>query len=176
MNHPDGNLVAASRRGDRQAYAELVHRHLRRVFAICLSILGGRAEAEDASQEAFVRGFERINSLRDGERFASWVDMIARNHCRDSLRRRQRRPVLPMSDAVERMAVTATDEFDDLHQALTRLSEDHRLPLLLYYYDGKDTRTLARELGLSVGGACARLHRARRQLRRLLEEKEPSHE
>ena len=71
---------------------------------------------------------------------------------------------------VEDAAVAPAEAFDDLREALSRLPEEHRVPLLLYYYDGKDTRMLAEELGLTQGGACARLYRARHKLRSLLEE------
>jgi RNA polymerase sigma-70 factor (ECF subfamily) len=176
MAKPDEFLVNASRDGDHDAYAELVRRHLKRVFAICLSLLGELADAEDAAQEVFVRGYERIHSLRDGGRFSSWIDQIARNRCRDLLRGRLRRPDHPLTAIVEETAAAPVEEFGDLRTALSRLPEEHRLPLLLYYYDGKDTRALAQEMGLTQGGACARLYRARRLLRRLLEEEATSHE
>jgi RNA polymerase sigma factor (sigma-70 family) len=141
-----------------------------------LSHLGEVADAEDAAQEVFVRGYEVIETLRDDESFASWLGQIARNRCRDLRRGRTRRPESRLTTVVE-VAVTApADEFADLRAALSRLPEEHRLPLLLYYYDGKDTHALAREMGLTQGGACARLHRARQRLRQLLEEGEAAHE
>lgn len=170
MTQPDENLVDASRSGDHSAYSDLVRRHLKRVFAICLSLLGDLTDAEDATQETFMRGFQNIGALRDSGRFASWIGQIARNRCRDIRRGRQRRPDYPLTPAVEDAAVAPVDEFGDLREALSKLPEEHRLPLLLYYYDGKDTRTLAREMGLTQGGACARLYRARLKLRSLLEE------
>jgi RNA polymerase sigma-70 factor (ECF subfamily) len=162
--------VNASCNGDREAYAQLVRRHLKRVFAICLSLLGEVADAEDAAQEVFVRGFERIHGVRDGGRFGGWIDQIARNRCRDLLRSRRRRSDLPLTRLVEEAAAAPREEFGDLRAALSRLPEEDRLPLLLYYYDGKDTRALAQEMGLTQGGACARLYRARQRLRSLLEE------
>jgi RNA polymerase sigma-70 factor (ECF subfamily) len=170
---PDEFLVDLSRSGDHDAYAVLVHRHLKRVFAICLSFLGQVADAEDAAQEVFVKGYERMGKLSDGDRFRGWIDQIARNRCRDLLRSRHRNPERPLSPVVEDIPATTEDDFGDLKAALARLPEEHRLPLMIYYYDGKDTSHLASELGLTQGGACARLHRARRQLRLLLEEVTP---
>jgi hypothetical protein len=77
MTQTDEILVDASRAGDRNAYSDLVRRHLKRVFAICLSLLGEVADAEDATQEVFLRGFEGIRSLRDTGRFGSWIGQIA---------------------------------------------------------------------------------------------------
>jgi RNA polymerase sigma-70 factor (ECF subfamily) len=174
----DAVLVAAGRDGDRAALAGLVHRHQRRVFATCLGLLGNQADAEDATQEAFVKGIGGLASLRDGRQFAAWITQIARNRCRDMLRQRTRRGDVPLSEGV--IAVTPargpapderrTDDFADLRAALDRLPENLRLPLMLFYYDGKSTRKLAEELQLSEGGACVRLYRARRALRQLLEE------
>jgi len=179
----DQQLAAACRRGDRKSYAQLVHGHMKRVFAICLGHLGEMADAEDAAQEIFLRGYQKIGTLQDGSRFKGWIDQIARNHCRDLLRRRGRRCEHPMTDRVEESAAApdvpddaASDEFTDLRSALSRLPEEHRLPLLMYYFDGKDTQTLAREMGLTQGGACTRLFRARDGLRRLLEEEATSHD
>jgi RNA polymerase sigma-70 factor (ECF subfamily) len=179
-SRPDETLVAASREGDEDAYASLVRRHLRYVFAICLGILGARADAEDAVQDVFLKGFTGIGSLRAEDRFVAWIGQIARNHCKDHVRRRTRRAEEPLTDLHEtdlprHRTAAAEDEFHDLHAALERLSDDLRMPLLLYYYDGKSTRRLAEELGLTQGGACARLYRARRELRRLLEEEAIQH-
>jgi RNA polymerase sigma-70 factor (ECF subfamily) len=176
MERSDASLVSDSHDGDREAYAVLVHRHLRRVFAICLSMLGEVADAEDAAQEIFVRGFEKVDGLRDGERFASWIDQIARNRCRDLLRRRQRRAERPLTSEVEASTAAPGDDHAELRHALTRLPEEHRTPLLLYYFDGKNVRTLAKELGLSEGGACSRLFRARHRLRMLLAEEATTNE
>jgi RNA polymerase sigma-70 factor (ECF subfamily) len=91
------------------------------------------------------------------------------------LRARQRRAEGPLPPDFEDEAPRA-EEFTDLNSALARLPEDDRLPLLLYYYDGKDTATLATELGLSQGGVCVKLYRARRKLRALLQEEVTAHE
>ena len=172
MTTPDGNLVRAARAGKPEAYAELAGRHLCRVFAVCLALLGDLTDAEDLTQEVLVQGFQKLDQLHDEERFGAWIGQVARNRSRDLLRRRSRRGEQPLTDAVIDRTPAPTDSFGDLRQALDRLPPHHRLPLLLYYFDGKDVQTVADELGLSLGGACTRLHRARWQLRCLLEEEE----
>jgi RNA polymerase sigma-70 factor (ECF subfamily) len=176
---PDEYLVTHSLNGDRDAYSALIRRNLKRVFAVCLGMLGNQPDAEDATQEVFIRGLERMGTLRNGERFSPWISQIARNRCRDLLRAQKRRRVVSIEDdrpASDHGAVlhapAPSEDFTDLRLALDRLPEVHRVPLLLFYYDGKNTRTLARELNLSVGGACARLYRARKALRELLVEVE----
>ena len=171
-NMPDEALVAASRGGDRNAYAALVRRHARRVYAVCIGILGGVAESEDIYQETFVKGMEKIDTLRDGKQFAGWISQIARNLCRDHLRNQHRRRALLR----ELPARGGTDHGEniDLHLALSKLPEKYRLPLMLFYFDGRSSEKLAEELHMTQAGACTRLFRARNALRRILEEQKGS--
>jgi RNA polymerase sigma-70 factor (ECF subfamily) len=166
----DEDLVAASRSGDKKSYAALVRRHARRIYAICYGMLGEAADSEDLFQETFVKGMTKLNTLRDDAQFGRWISQIARNLCRDHWRNRRRRQEL-LAARPEQRPVNA-GEFDDLHDALARLPEEYRLPLMLFYFDGKNSETIARELNLSKGGACTRLFRARNELRKLLETKE----
>ncbi len=164
----DEALVAASREGDRTAYAALVRRHAKRLYAICLGILGSAADGEDMVQETFVRGLANIRSLRNEAQFAAWISQIARNLCRDHLRDRGRERAL-LSETPAPDPVTSNDtDYADLHLALAELPEQYRTPLMLFYFDGKSTEKLAEELNLTQAGACTRLHRARNELRRLL--------
>ncbi len=91
---------------------------------------------------------------------------IARNLCRDHYRKSHRRRELLERNPVENGYHPG--DFGDLHDALERLPEQHRLPLMLFYFDGKSTENLARELNLTKAGACTRLFRARNELRKLL--------
>jgi len=165
---PDAQLAAASRRGDREAYATLARRHTRIVFAVCYGILSDVSDAEDAVQEVCLKAMTKLDDLHDGERFGAWISQIARNHCRDLLRARKRhREILTQRSA--ELKRPEPGDFSELHAALEKLSEDYRLPLMLYYFDGQSTKSVAEALDLSQGGACTRLCRARKELRRLLE-------
>ena len=169
VNEPtDAQLVASCREGDKEAFATLVRRHTRRVFAVCLGMLREVADAEDAVQEVFLRGMTNLHALRDEEKLAGWIVQMARNHCRDILRKRRRHELVPQPE--EPVAETR-DEFFDLHGALAGLPEEYRLPLMLFYFDGHSTRSVADALSLSQAGACTRLSRARKKLRRSLEER-----
>ena len=72
----DRKLVEACVEGDREAYAELVRLHAGHVYAVCLAIVGTEADAEDLDQETLVRGFMKIASLRDRNRFGPWIATI----------------------------------------------------------------------------------------------------
>lgn len=168
---PDGDLVVASRRGDRNAYAALIHRYAGRVFAVCRGILGNTADSEDMAQETFMKGLNNITGLRDGDHFSTWITQIARNACRDFLKTgKRRRELLDRRFAEDR---ADHQDYVVLYEVLGRLQEQHRLPLTLYYLDGRNIQSVAEELGVSEAAAYTRLSRARRALRLMMEEVEP---
>jgi RNA polymerase sigma-70 factor (ECF subfamily) len=177
----DAELVAATVRGDRQAAGDLVERHAAAVYAVCLGLLADPDRAQDAAQDALLKALERLGSLREPATFRAWLISIARNLCRDSWKRTRRRRALlggeavrtAAAEAVPGMGAAATapgdDAGPDLQAALARLPENHRLPLLLYYFDGLDAARVGTALGISRSGAGARICRARRALREILE-------
>lgn len=139
---------------------------------MCMGILGNAADSDDIAQETFIRGFTRLGALRSGESFGPWIAQVARNLCRDHLRVNARRREL-VEQHVREVSGEAAD-YTALHEALAELPERYRTPLMLFYFDGKDAKRLAEELEISHAGACTRLSRARRELRRIIEKREGS--
>ena len=86
----DDILVAATIRGDKNAYAVLVERYYRSIFALCLGMLANVHDAEDIAQDAMLQGFLKIRRLRDNKKFDKWILKIAGNLCIDFLRRKKR--------------------------------------------------------------------------------------
>jgi RNA polymerase sigma-70 factor (ECF subfamily) len=180
----DEELVAQCRRGSREAYAELTRRHARLVFAVCLGVLGDVSDSEDAAQEALIRGFTGIGDLRRDERFSAWITRIARNHCIDLIRTAVRRrelldqelgrssggaePAPIFQNRGNEQPRSGDRRSYELQSALGRLDEKYRLPLLLYYFEGRSTGAVAETLGISEAGVLTRLSRARKELRRRL--------
>jgi RNA polymerase sigma-70 factor (ECF subfamily) len=138
---------------------------------VCIGILGNPADSDDIFQETFVKGMTKIHTVRAGNQFAAWISQIARNLCRDLMRRRQRRRELLEQNPGD-TSLPAREEYDDLHAALEKLPEKHRLPLMLFYFDGRSSEKLAEELNLTRAGAFTRLFRARAELQKLLAVKE----
>ena len=178
----DSRLVAASRAGDRAAFAALIARHQGRVTAVTRRMLGDAEEAEDVTQEAVLQAYLRLSDLRDSSRFGSWVCGIAVNLAKMRLRRR--RHVFLGSDVggihvPGALDGAATDPSPDevlearellrhVHEAVAVLPKDHREAVLMYYVEGLGTHEIAALLGRSTGAIRVRLHRARRLLRRHL--------
>ncbi len=173
----DAATIAAIRQGDRERYRELVERHANQVFAVAWCRLGDRSLAEDAAQEAFIKGFQRLDLLSQTEKFGSWIVAIARNaainlglHHRNELKQR-RRWMLERPEADERPGdePEGSPPAETVRQALAELPPIHRECLVLYYLEGKSGAEAAGILGLSESAFKTRLHRARGALRSLLE-------
>lgn len=163
----DRDLVMASCGGDRTAYAGLVRRHYDHTFLVCLGVLSNTHDAEDVAQDAMLKGFEQIRQLRDGGQFAGWIIAIARNLSINQLRRRKAaNRALDGGSPTESSA--AESGHADLQQAVARLRQDLRLPLVMYYFDGQDVKTVARRLEISTSAVYLRLRTAIRELHEML--------
>jgi RNA polymerase sigma-70 factor, ECF subfamily len=177
--HEDELIIAAVKEGDRERYGELVERYQGMVYAIAWSRLGNHGFCEDAAQETFVKAFKYLSSLRNPEKFASWLGRIARNISATLAWRH--RAELARSDrwqlAIESQG--ATDEADTpegslsdtVHESLANLPNTHRECLVLFYIEGKSVREGAEALSISETAFKTRLHRAREAMRGLLEER-----
>lgn len=171
---PDAILVEKARRGDSAAFEALVRRHYRAAYAVALSVLGNPMDAEDVSQDAFVRALERLDELRNTERFAAWLLQIVRNRARNFHAYRRVRKAQPL-ETVDTASADVTDRGLEqselrsrLEAALAELSEVQREVVLLHDMEGWKHREIAESLGLSEGMSRQHLFNARRILRECL--------
>jgi uncharacterized protein len=180
----DSKLVAATLAGDRAAFARLIDRHGARAAAVAASILG-RTDAEDVVQEAVLAAYLGLDRLRRPERFGGWLSAIAANLARMRLRQRGSQVSFdelggrrsPAGEADLRLtpeeAVEAAELLERVRSAFGALPPRQRDVALLYYVDGLSCGEIATLLGSSTGAVRVGLHRARRELRRHLDRKEP---
>jgi len=160
--------TSASEAPGRTADEELVRQHYDHVFAVCYGILVNVHDAQDAAQETMLRGLVKAASRMNPEQFRPWIIRVARNLCIDRLRRRKRpAPPAELSTPPSRQDLNAQLE---LEQAIRRLPAELRVPLLMYYFDGRSAKTIAENLNISHSGVCQRLRLARRQLHEFLTE------
>lgn len=165
------SVVARAGEGDARAFGELVTTRLDRVFRMACAIMGNEADARDVTQDAFVAAWMHLPTLRDQSRFDAWLNRLVLNRCRDALRRRQRRREVNV-DGMELEVADPANRADDVaavSAALDRLSPSDRQILVLHHLDDLPVAGVARQLGIPVGTAKWRLHRARRALERGLE-------
>lgn len=158
---------------------ELLQRHRSAVYARALRWVGEPAEAEDLTQEALLRAHARVGSLEDPQALLAWLLRIADRVCLDRLRRRDplrdrspepAGPELPGEEPSGLLMAEQREMSRCTRTYLDRLSPSHRRVLILRDVEGRSTREVAATLGISEGAAKIRLHRARENLRALLED------
>jgi len=173
-------LVEAARRGDRDAFEALVRGEVAGVYRTALAILGNAADAEEATQDAFLGAWRGFPSLRDPERFDAWLGRIVVNACRMTLRRRRGvREIALDADVAAAVVERATEASADpaaiaidaltFDRAFESLSVDERQLLTLAYADDRPLEEVGRLLDIAVGTVKSRLSRARAALARGLE-------
>ncbi len=169
----DAEIVRAVLRGDRGAFAALVARHERAVWATAWRVLRDDHAAADAGQEAFLQAFRRLGELRRPEQFGVWLLRIARRKAIRLARRRARDPILsvdesdagpPRGDADGRATRLSADS-EELLAAVAGLPEHERLAVALRYLDGLPVAEVAAALGRPVGTVTKQLSRALERLR-----------
>lgn len=161
----DKNLVVTCCTGDREAYAILVKKYYRQVFLTCMGILGNIHDAEDIAQDAMLKGFIKIKKLRDGSQFCPWIVRIAKNMCINMAQKRKYRKVLEEKIMLSNQTSTQND---NLEQAMEKLPEDIRLPLVMYYFGGQSVKIVAKKLNISTSGVYLKLRTATKKLHELL--------
>src|SRR5437764_8061056 len=180
----DKALVRAAQRGDMAAFEELVARHRDRIFARAYSMMRNEEEAIDLSQEAWVKGWQRLAQFQGESSFGTWLTRIVINLCLDQLRKQKRQrteSIEAMSEesgGVERhmpivtVNPTAGLERQELRQridrALNQLSYEHRTVLVLHEFEEMEYKQIAKTMGCSIGTVMSRLFYARRKLAALL--------
>ena len=180
----DQTLVRAARRGDMAAFEELVARHRDRIYARAYSMMRNEEEAVDLSQEAWVKGWQRLRQFQGDSSFGTWMTRVVINLCLDQLRKQKRQrteSIEAMSEesgGVERqMPVvtvnpTAGLERGELRQRIDRalrlLSYEHRTVLVLHEFEDMEYKEIARTMACSIGTVMSRLFYARRKLAVLL--------
>lgn len=165
----DQYFVLRAQAGDHAAYTALVAAYRQMVYGVCYRVAGNADDADDLAHEAFVEAFLKLDQLRDPERFGPWLRALTLNLCRMWLRGRK----LDVEELTEEIPAGAPPERDLLHamrRGLTRLTAPHRLALVLHYLEGLSYDEVAAFLDVPVGTVMSRLHRGRRELKRLVEE------
>jgi RNA polymerase sigma-70 factor, ECF subfamily len=169
----EGKLDPAGTGAANQRFLRLASAELDRAYRLAGLILGDRDEAEDATQDALVRAWRSVGSLRDPAGFQAWFDRILVNICRDRLRRRRRIVFNPLDpDSVE---PDHADPFqavlnrDLVVRAMARLGPDERLVIVLHYWADLTLEGVAERLGWPVGTVKSRLHHGLKQIRSVLE-------
>jgi RNA polymerase sigma-70 factor (ECF subfamily) len=178
----DSALVAATKRGDTQAFEELVLRHKRRALAVALRITNNREDAEDVAQESFHKAFLHLDAFQEKSRFSTWLTRIAMNEAFMLLRRRRGvfevLPESPDNDANFRSEAFVDQSPNPeescwrreraglLTEAINCLGPTIRGAILLRDIEERSVKETAQILGTSISAVKARVFQGRRKLRK----------
>ncbi|MFG3710546.1 RNA polymerase sigma factor SigM [Micromonospora sp. NPDC049460] len=173
----DLELLHAHVAGDRDAFAELFHRHRDRLWAVALRTLGDREEAADALQDALLSAHRAAGRFRGDSAVTTWLHRIVVNACLDRIRRRQAHPTVPLPDGVRdggsESATGGVEPAAPVHdhdtalvvrQALAGLPAEQRSALILVDVQGYPVAEVARILGVAEGTVKSRCARGRARL------------
>jgi RNA polymerase sigma-70 factor, ECF subfamily len=164
----DADLVSRAQAGRLDAFEELVRRHRLGAYRVALRMLGDDSDAEDATQDAFVQAWRKLDGFRADAAFSTWMYRIVTNRCLNMLRARRRTEPLPTdreapASRPDRIA-EGRWQVEDLQRAIGRLTPEQRAPLVLRELEGLSYEEIATALELSIPAVKSRLHRARLEL------------
>ena len=188
-NQPDADVVALAQLGREPAYRELVRRYERPVFSLVYRMVRDRELAEDLTQDTFVKVLTHIEKYRPEFKFSSWLFKIANNVAIDHLRRRQLDTVsmegsphatttdlaeatsfeLATQDESPLQELEARELGSEIERAIAQLRPEYRACILLRHVEDKSYEEIAATLDLPLGTVKTYIHRARHELRKLLE-------
>jgi RNA polymerase sigma-70 factor (ECF subfamily) len=176
-------LLERARDGDLDAFNDLVVLYQDQLFALVVRMVPDRDQASDCVQEAFFSAYRNLGSFRGGS-VKSWLNRICVNAAMDTQRARKRRPVQPYPELDDdSWQPPAGDEADPertaldsertraLAGALSRITDDQRVAIVLYDVEGYDYAEIADMTGVSLGTVKSRIHRGRLALRALLKDR-----
>jgi len=173
------SVIERARGHDAEAQGEIYHRYVRSVYGLCRYMLDSRESAEDTTGEVFLKLQRSIESYDGSIPFPRWLLRVAGNRCIDALRHRQRgrRVIVEVEDGdavIEAAssepsplgAVISVEERAQVRDAIARLPQNYRVPLVLRYYGELSYDEIAQQLGLKRNYVAALIFRAKQELRR----------
>jgi len=168
----DATLVLKTLEGDKAAFGELYDRYAALIRAICYDVTRNVTGAQDLGQEVFLRAYVKLNKLADPDRFGPWLVGMARNVCREYIRGRLRdRHVLAGLNPAETITAQKSDSDEqllDLKEAISKLNEQERLALHVYYLQEQDAEQAQKILGVSRSGLYRLLAKARKKIEKYI--------
>jgi RNA polymerase sigma factor (sigma-70 family) len=183
----EGDLVRQARKGDLRAYDELVRRYQERIYATIYHMTSNHEDANDLAQESFIKAFQALKSFKGGSSFYTWLYRIAVNKTINFLKQRKNKHhyslndldfntehnpdlVALISEKTPLREAGLTELQKKLNEALMRLSEPHRMVVVLHDVQGQSHEEIAEIMDCNIGTVRSRLFYARQQLQGYLAE------
>jgi RNA polymerase sigma-70 factor, ECF subfamily len=177
----DAELIARAQRGEEQAFEAIYNAHKRKVYYLCLRMIGNTAEAEELMQEAFMQVFRKIQTFRGDSSFSTWLHRVSVNVVLMKLRKKtpnevpidgedenQEFELPPKEFGAPDLTLAGLVDRVTLDRAVAKLPKGCRQVFLLHDVMGCEHNEIAAMLGYTVGNSKSQLHKARMRLRKLL--------
>jgi len=171
MRTEDGHIIYQCLEGDSTAFGLLVDKYKASIFALAYSKLGNFHDAEDVTQEVFIKAFKKLKTLKHRDNFLAWIYAITSNLCKNWIKAREIRlnhEINEKENSIDHPSAQYYHDneiYESLYEALELLPESYKQVLILYYLGGMDGKEIAKFLGTSQNAIMLRLSRARSQLR-----------
>ncbi len=172
MNHSDKKIIIQIRKGDIAAYASIVKRYQSMAFSLAHSITKNKEDAEEVTQDAFVKAYRKLDSFKGNSKFSTWLYQIVYRTALSKIR--LKKDIYSLTDEKEHSNINhgtyeqnhleRLDKKKMLKQALSKLNEDEGFLLVLYYYQELKTEEISSLTGYSISNVKVKLHRARKNL------------
>jgi len=167
--------------GDTNSFAVLVNRYKDLVFTLAFRMLKNREEAEEVSQDTFLKVFKSLAKFKGGSKFSSWIYRVTYNTCLDKIKKQKRDPVVVTIDEFTEHQVSTIDNALDkliaqerkqvIHDCLQMLPSEIGFLLTLYYFDERSIEEISKIIGISNTNVKVKLFRGRKKLGSILKEK-----
>lgn len=182
MQDTETQWLSLAQKGDPQAFTELVEAYQKPVYNLCYRMLGTAEDAEDASQETFLRAYRSMKRYDNSRPFSTWLLSIAAHYCIDQIRRRRLSIVsieeLPVPDVPDtspglESTVSRNEERRRVRKLLDTLAPIDRAAVIMYYWYDFSYDEICQALSLTMSAVKSRLHRARRAMAEEWMEQQP---
>ena len=180
-NFEEWNLVCEILDGNSDKYKILVDRYSSMVFHIVRRFLKDEDEVKELSQQIFIKTYEKLDSFHGTSKFSTWLYRIAYNHCYDHVKAIRFQDVrlndlnynelnfYEDKNVTPHLRMEKKEWAERLKSALENLSTDYSMPFIMKYRDGMSYKSISEETGVSVSALKVRVHRARKELKGMLE-------
>lgn len=186
MKENDSDLISRAKSGDSKSYDKLLKKYKNSVYSLVLRMVRNSQEAEDLTQEAFIKAFNSLASFNEEYAFSTWLYKIATNNCIDFFRKRKLqtysldKPIqykdseiqheIPDPDLNPEKSIMASERNKLIKEAINKLPEKYHRAIVLRHSEEKSYEEIAEILGLPLGTVKARIFRAREMLNKTLKD------
>lgn len=164
----DATLVELAKQGDKIAFRELYQQHHQRVYALCFRLAGQKELAEEATQDTFVRVWQKLPQFKGESQFTTWLHSLTVNQALNCINKHKRFWDRFLPEQLDADSAASVIDYDGLDKLIIRLPERARIIFVLYALEGYQHDEIAKRLNIAPGTSKAQYHRAKKLLQEMI--------